>query len=102
MAERQLKFNDVERSHLRQNQFYACWRRYSRFVLCAEVKGAEDPVCQAIRNAASSICPEALASQWDEWREEGRFPAPLPYRVDGVMKHGPGGHGGHDDHGHSH
>lgn len=48
---------------------------YVDFFRCKELMGDDYEPCKFFQNVYRDICPSFWVDKWDEYREEGRFPA---------------------------
>lgn len=52
-----------------------CFTYYVDFFRCKELMGEDYAPCKFFQNVYKDFCPQPWVEKWDEWRDEGRFPA---------------------------
>lgn len=52
-----------------------CFNYYVDFFRCQELMGKDYHPCKFFKNVYKDFCPSFWVEKWDEWVEEGRFPA---------------------------
>jgi len=52
-----------------------CFHYYVDYFRCKELMGEDYKPCKFFENVYKDFCPKYWVERWDEWREEGRFPA---------------------------
>ena len=52
-----------------------CFAYYVDYFRCKELMGEDYKPCKFFQNVYRDVCPSFWIEKWDEYREEGRFPA---------------------------
>jgi cytochrome c oxidase subunit 6b len=60
------------------NQTRHCFTRYVEYHRCVAAKGDDAPECDKFAKFYRSLCPSEWVDRWNEQRENGTFPGPLP------------------------
>ncbi|KAI8612334.1 cytochrome c oxidase, subunit VIb [Chytriomyces sp. MP71] len=93
MSSFELKTAGFDARFPNQNQTKNCWQNYVDYFKCVANKGEDYAPCNQFKSVYKSLCPTKWTEQWDEQREEGKFPA--LYVVKNQPHHAGGDHGDH-------
>jgi len=60
------------------NQAKACYMYYNSWHQCMYDYSKEEPQCEKLQNWAAAMCPVEWVEKWEQQRESGTYPGPVP------------------------